>query len=78
MPLTPSRCGHGATDDPDGTLIYDQTMELIEKDYPDLKNDISVSRLGPIDMTLNALLSQARVALQLSTSEGFEVKVSEA
>lgn len=53
-------------------------MELIDKRYPDLKKDISVMRLGPVDLTLNALLSQARIALQLSTSEGFEVKVSEA
>lgn len=35
-------------------------------------------RLGPTDQLLNALLSNARVALQLSTREGFEVKVSEA
>jgi hypothetical protein len=53
-------------------------MALIEESFPDLKEDISVMRLGPIDQSLNALLSQARVALQLSTSEGFEVKVSEA
>ena len=53
-------------------------MDLIEKEFLEFKNDISVMRLGPVDLTLNALLSQARVALQLSTSEGFEVKVSEA
>lgn len=35
-------------------------------------------RLGPSDQMLNTLLSCSRVALQLSTSEGFEVKVSEA
>jgi len=59
-------------------MIYDKTMDLIEKEFPEFRNDISVMRLGPVDLTLNALLSQARVALQLSTSEGFEVKVSEA
>jgi len=37
-----------------------------------------VMRLGPTDQLLNALLSNAKVALQLSTREGFEVKVSEA
>ena len=35
-------------------------------------------RLGPIDQELNALMSEAKVACQLSTREGFEVKVSEA
>ncbi|MCJ1396938.1 hypothetical protein MMC11_000130 [Xylographa trunciseda] len=71
-------CGHGAIDDPDASKIYDQTMEQLEKHYPDLKDDVSVMRLGPIDQELNALLSQAKVVCQLSTREGFEVKVSEA
>ena len=35
-------------------------------------------RIGPCDQMLNALLSKAKIALQLSTREGFEVKVSEA
>ena len=53
-------------------------MEQLEKHYPDLKKDVSVMRLGPIDQELNALMSEAKVACQLSTREGFEVKVSEA
>lgn len=43
-----------------------------------LSDYISVIRLGPSDQMLNALLSKAKIALQLSTREGFEVKVSEA
>lgn len=70
--------GHSAIDDPDASLIFDEIMELIEKDYPEMANDISVLRLGPIDQVLNVLMSNAKVALQLSTREGFEVKVSEA
>lgn len=35
-------------------------------------------RIGPSDQMLNTLLSCSHVVLQLSTSEGFEVKVSEA
>jgi hypothetical protein len=35
-------------------------------------------RVGPTDQILNVLMANARVALQLSTREGFEVKVSEA
>ncbi|KAL2428744.1 Trehalose phosphorylase [Exophiala dermatitidis] len=71
-------CGHGSVDDPDGSLIYDQTMNLINESYPDLADDIVVVRLGPSDQILNAIMSLCTVALQLSTREGFEVKVSEA
>ncbi|KAF2811447.1 trehalose synthase (Ccg-9) [Mytilinidion resinicola] len=70
--------GHGAIDDPDATLIFDQTLDLLENKYPDIRHDVVVMRLGPTDQTLNALMSNAKVALQLSTREGFEVKVSEA
>ncbi|KAF1967031.1 trehalose synthase (Ccg-9) [Bimuria novae-zelandiae CBS 107.79] len=70
--------GHGAVDDTDTQLIYDQTTSALETTYADLKDDIVVMRVGPTDQTLNALMSTAHVALQLSTREGFEVKVSEA
>ena len=70
--------GHGAVDDPDGSRIFDQTLELLETKYADVRADIIVRRLGPTDQLLNALMSNAKVALQLSTREGFEVKVSEA
>ncbi|OAP64254.1 hypothetical protein AYL99_00226 [Fonsecaea erecta] len=71
-------CGHGSVDDPDATLIYEQTMDLIVTQFPDLIEDIIVVRLGPSDQILNAIMSLCTVALQLSTREGFEVKVSEA
>lgn len=70
--------GQSAVDDPDASLIYDQTLEALEKQYADLRQDVIVLRLGPKDQILNALLSNAKVALQLSAREGFEVKVSEA
>lgn len=70
--------GHGAIDDPDATHIYDQTLDLLSTKYSDIADDVVVMRLGPIDQLLNALMSTAHVALQLSTREGFEVKVSEA
>ncbi|EJT99528.1 trehalose phosphorylase [Dacryopinax primogenitus] len=72
-------CGHGAIDDPDGTFIYDETCQAINTDgLRQYKNDIIVMRLGPSDQILNVLLSNSRIALQLSHREGFEVKVSEA
>lgn len=77
---TPQLClaGHSSIDDPDASRIFDETMELIEKEYPEYANDISVMRLGPTDQELNVLMSNAKIALQLSTREGFEIKVSEA
>jgi glycosyltransferase involved in cell wall biosynthesis len=71
-------CGNGSVDDPDGTLIYDQTMNHIETRFPHLLSSISVMRLAPNDQLLNTLLSASHCVLQLSTREGFEVKVSEA
>lgn len=72
-------CGHGAVDDPDASIIFDETMKLLEQEeYAHYANDIVVMRIGPSDQMLNALMSEAKIALQLSTREGFEVKVSEA
>ena len=71
-------CGQSSIDDPDGSLVYDQAMNQIHGSYSDLEEDIVVVRLGPSDQILNAILSLSTVALQLSTREGFEVKVSEA
>jgi len=72
-------CGHGAVDDPDASIIYDQVMQLLASEpYVKYTKDIVVMRLPPSDQLLNALMANARIALQLSTREGFEVKVSEA
>ncbi|KAF1939318.1 putative trehalose synthase-like protein [Clathrospora elynae] len=70
--------GHGAVDDPDATIIFDETEKALNTTYAHLKDDVIVMRIGPSDQVLNALMSCAYVALQLSTREGFEVKVSEA
>jgi len=71
-------CGHSSVDDPDGSKVFDETMKQIQEECKDLKDDIIVARLGPSDQMLNAIISKAEVVLQLSTREGFEVKVSEA
>ncbi|KAH6951164.1 hypothetical protein BKA56DRAFT_505774 [Ilyonectria sp. MPI-CAGE-AT-0026] len=71
-------CGNGSVDDPDANMIYDQTMSQLMTYYPHLMKDISIMRLDPNDQLLNTLISKAYVVLQLSTREGFEVKVSEA
>ena len=43
-------CGHGAVDDPDASIIYDQVMQLIASEaYREYANDIVVMRLPPSD-----------------------------
>jgi len=43
-------CGHGAVDDPDASIIYDQVMQLIGSNkYKHLASDIVVMRLPPSD-----------------------------
>lgn len=42
------------------------------------RSDVTVIRIPHTDQILNTLLSHARIALQLSLREGFEIKVSEA
>jgi glycosyltransferase involved in cell wall biosynthesis len=43
-------CGHGAVDDPDASIIYDQVLKLIHSDaYRHLIKDIIVMRLPPSD-----------------------------
>jgi hypothetical protein len=59
-------------------MIYDQTITQLETHYPHLLKDVSVMRLDPNDQVLNCVIANAHVVLQLSTREGFEVKVSEA
>ena len=70
--------GHSAIDDPDGTRIFDETMTALDTQYSDVAKDVIPLRIGPTDQLLNALMTGAKVALQLSTREGFEIKVSEA
>ncbi|RPA79997.1 UDP-Glycosyltransferase/glycogen phosphorylase [Ascobolus immersus RN42] len=72
-------CGHGAIDDPDASIVSDQVMGLLQKEpYSQFAHDIVVMHIGPSDQMLNALISTAKFVCQLSTREGFEVKVSEA
>ncbi|KAI0466097.1 glycosyltransferase family 4 protein [Xylaria cf. heliscus] len=70
--------GNGSIDDPDAGIVFDEALNQIQEKYPELLTDISIMRLQANDQLLNALILNARVVLQLSTREGFEVKVSEA
>lgn len=71
--------GHGSVDDPDGTMIYEQIHDTLSTDeYSLVKGDVAVVRAPPSDSILGCILQGAWVATQLSTREGFEVKVTEA
>jgi glycosyltransferase involved in cell wall biosynthesis len=59
-------------------MVYDIALEYVEQRLAHIKSLICIMRIGPTDQMLNALLSKAKIALQLSTREGFEIKVSEA
>ena len=51
-------CGHGAVDDPDASIIYDQIIKLINSaDYRHLLKDIVVMRLPPSDQRMVFLYS---------------------
>ena len=72
-------CGHSAIDDPEGTTVYESVMGLLcSSRYRYLRRFVVVARIPPSDQLLNVLLHGARVALQLSLREGFEIKVTEA
>lgn len=42
-------CGHGAVDDPDASIIYDQTLSLIHDKYAQYAKDFVVMRCPPSD-----------------------------
>jgi glycosyltransferase involved in cell wall biosynthesis len=71
--------GVGSVDDPDGVPIYSLIWTMLQSSpYVEFADDIKVVRLPHKDQILNALLRASKIVLQLSTKEGFEVKVTEA
>lgn len=49
-------CGHGAVDDPDASIIYDQVIQLIASEpYGIYQKDIVVMRLPPSDQRMSLL-----------------------
>ncbi|WVQ83736.1 hypothetical protein IAT38_005880 [Cryptococcus sp. DSM 104549] len=71
--------GHGSVDDPDGTWIYEKLHDTLNTpEYALVRGDVAIVRAPPSDGILGCILQGAWVATQLSTREGFEVKVTEA
>ncbi|BGP40935.1 hypothetical protein JCM10449v2_004900 [Rhodotorula kratochvilovae] len=71
--------GHSSVDDPDGTLVLHQLHDQLgDSKFDDIRDDIFAIRAPPSDRLLNAILRGADVVAQVSTREGYEIKVSEA
>jgi glycosyltransferase involved in cell wall biosynthesis len=46
-------CGHGAVDDPDASIIYDQVMQILASEpYVKYAKDVVVMRLPPSDQRM--------------------------
>ncbi|GAA5936386.1 hypothetical protein JCM10213_000304 [Rhodosporidiobolus nylandii] len=71
--------GHSSVDDPDGTVVLHKLLEQLENEkFRSIRDDIHAIRAPPSDRLLNAMLRGADVVCQVSTREGYEIKVSEA
>lgn len=70
--------GNGSVDDPDGMPLLSQMMDLRREKYAEIKDDLKIARVPHNDRAINALLKGARIALQPSTKEGFESRVTDA
>jgi len=70
---------NSSVDDPDGSVVFQESIEQLEKEeFRDVAKDICLVRLPSSDQLLNSLLRSSIAVLQLSTREGFEIKVTEA
>lgn len=52
-------CGHGAVDDPDASIIYDQVIHLIHEKYAEYAKDIVVMRCPPSDQRESCQMNPA-------------------
>ena len=64
-------CGHGAVDDPDASIIYDQVLKLIHSEaYSHLAKDIVVMRVPPSDQRiLFFTISRVHLTYDLNSSQ---------
>ena len=70
--------GNGSVDDPDGIPLLEEMMRIRREEYGAVKDDIKIARVPHNDRAINTLLKGARLALQPSTKEGFESRVTDA
>ncbi|GAA6063116.1 hypothetical protein JCM10212_002638 [Sporobolomyces blumeae] len=71
--------GHSSVDDPDGTVVFSLLHEQLGRpEFDEIRKDIFAVRAPSSDRLLNAVLRSADVVCQVSTREGYEIKVTEA
>jgi glycosyltransferase involved in cell wall biosynthesis len=71
--------GNGAYDDPSGDKELAKVMDIrASETFSDIAGDIKVARVPHKDTAINAILRGAMLALQPSTKEGFESRVTDA
>ncbi|KAK4551596.1 hypothetical protein LTR86_011067 [Recurvomyces mirabilis] len=71
-------CGYSSMGDLYSGQILGRIRSCLKEDYAELADSVIIVSLGLCDQTLNALLSRARVMLQMSLGDVYEVTVSEA
>lgn len=70
--------GYGSIDDPETTTIFNELQQYLGEEHNSaIKDRVMIVKIPPIDQILNILIKDARVALQLSRSEGFENKITD-
>ncbi|KZV97732.1 UDP-Glycosyltransferase/glycogen phosphorylase [Exidia glandulosa HHB12029] len=68
--------GHTSVDDPDAAVVLHELQDTLSGDaYKKIRDDIYALRAPPDDRLLDALMRGADIACQVSTREGFEIKV---
>ena len=61
-------CGHGAVDDPDASIIYDQVIQQVSSEpYVKYASDIIAMRIPPSDQRKLKTISQILLSTQLLT-----------
>lgn len=70
--------GNGSVDDPDGVPMLAQIMTQRGQLDAATQNDLKIARVPHNDMAINAVIGGALLALQPSTREGFESRVTDA
>jgi glycosyltransferase involved in cell wall biosynthesis len=70
--------GNGSADDPSGPVMLNEMMRLRSEQPADIQDDLKIVRVPHNDVAINTLLKGAKIALQPSTKEGFESRVTDA
>ena len=70
--------GNGSVDDPSGPMMLEKILDLREGPYKDFMDDLKVVRVPHDDRAINSVLTGAKLAMQPSTKEGFETRVTDA